>query len=194
MSTASEYCELVLTFRNGDTSVTVRGPQTWATQLEYSADIEWLGIRFRLGTLMPHLPPSVLSDGRDANLPLATGASFWLHHTTWQLPEFHNADEFVRRLQHEGSLAYDPVVQAAQHGRAETLSARSVQSHFARATGLTRSMVRQIERAHAAAALLEQGTSVLDTVHQLGYFDQPHMTRSLKRFLGRTPAQIARGH
>jgi methylphosphotriester-DNA--protein-cysteine methyltransferase len=68
-----------------------------------------------------------------------------------------------------------------------------VQNHFLHATGLTPSTARQIERAHVAAALLERGVPVLDAVHEAAYFDQPHMTRSLKRFLGQTPAQIARG-
>jgi methylphosphotriester-DNA--protein-cysteine methyltransferase len=40
--------------------------------------------------------------------------------------------------------------------------------------------------------LLRQGASILDTVYQAGYFDQPHLTRALKRFTGQTPAQIAR--
>jgi AraC-like DNA-binding protein len=97
------------------------------------------------------------------------------------------------RLERAGLLTYDPVVQAARHGRVQELSIRSVQYHFAHATGLTHSMIRQIERARAAAALIERATPVLDAVHELGYFDQPHMIRSLKRFLGRTPAQIARG-
>jgi hypothetical protein len=37
---------------------------------------EWLGIRFKLGTFMPHLPPRNLLDQRDANLPKATSKSF----------------------------------------------------------------------------------------------------------------------
>src|SRR5438270_126041 len=38
--------------------------------------------------------------------------------------------------------------------------------------------------------LLKQGVSILDTVEQAGYFDQPHLTRSLKYLIGQTPAQI----
>ena len=50
--------------------------------------------------------------------------------------------------------------------------------------------IRQIERARYAMTLLCQGTSILDTVYKAGYYDQSHMTNSLKRFLGQTPAQI----
>jgi hypothetical protein len=34
--------------------------------------------------------------------------------------------------------------------------------------------------------------SILDTVGETGYFDQAHLTNSLKRFMGQTPVQIAR--
>ena len=59
-------------------------------------------------------------------------------------------------------------------------------------TGLTPKAIQQIERARQAAARLEQGASILDTVYELGYFDQPHMTKSLKHLIGQTPAQILR--
>ena len=41
-----------------------------------------------------------------------------------------------------------------------------------------------------AAAILRQGLSILDVVYEAGYYDQPHLTRSLKHFIGLTPAQI----
>jgi AraC-like DNA-binding protein len=37
---------------------------------------------------------------------------------------------------------------------------------------------------------LHSGLSILDTVAELGYFDQPHLTRSLKQWVGYTPAQL----
>jgi methylphosphotriester-DNA--protein-cysteine methyltransferase len=72
------------------------------------------------------------------------------------------------------------------------VSQRSVQRRFLRTAGLTHSAARQIERARYAALLLKQGVSILDTVDRAGYFDQPHMTRSMRYFIGRTPAEIAR--
>jgi methylphosphotriester-DNA--protein-cysteine methyltransferase len=47
-----------------------------------------------------------------------------------------------------------------------------------------------MKRAQHAQALLQQGGSILDTVDEAGYFDQPHLTRSLKQFIGYTPVQI----
>jgi methylphosphotriester-DNA--protein-cysteine methyltransferase len=59
-----------------------------------------------------------------------------------------------------------------------------------RTTGLTHSTVRQIERARYATTLLRQGRSILDVVYEAGYYDQPHLTRALKHFIGQTLAQL----
>ena len=56
--------------------------------------------------------------------------------------------------------------------------------------GAPQSTQWQIERARYATCLLQEGVSILDTVEQAGYFDQPHLTRALKRYIGQTPAQI----
>jgi Helix-turn-helix domain len=77
-----------------------------------------------------------------------------------------------------------------QHRPLKDLSLRIAQRHFLRTTGLTQSAVRQIERARYATILLQQGVSILDVVYEAGYFDQPHLTRSLKYFIGQTPTQI----
>jgi methylphosphotriester-DNA--protein-cysteine methyltransferase len=75
-------------------------------------------------------------------------------------------------------------------GQPTDLSPRTFQRHVLKATGLTQRTIRQIERARYAMSLLQRGVSILDTVHEAGYYDQPHLTRSLKRWLGQTPAQV----
>jgi methylphosphotriester-DNA--protein-cysteine methyltransferase len=57
---------------------------------------------------------------------------------------------------------------------------------------MTHGQFRQIERARHAANLLRDGAPILDTVHEAGYFDQAHLTRSLKILIGETPASIIR--
>jgi AraC-like DNA-binding protein len=115
-----------------------------------------------------------------------------LHGAAWQFPTFDNADTFVARLVREGLLVRDPVVGAALRDQPHVLSPRSVQRRFVRATGLSQGVVRQIERARYAAILLQAGMSAADTAARLGYADQPHLTRSLRRFIGQTPARLAR--
>jgi AraC-like DNA-binding protein len=67
-----------------------------------------------------------------------------------------------------------------------------VRHRFQRATGLSRNQIEQVERAQRAELLLRQGASILDTVEAVGYADQPHLTRSLKRWIGHTPAHLLR--
>lgn len=192
ISHAASQSEIVVTRFDGRIMVTLRGPETKATPASVPANAEFFGIIFKLGTFMPALLPRNLTDRRDAFLPVANKRSFWLDGAAWELPNFENADTFVERLVRAGLLAHDPVVGAVLEGHAQAYSPRALQYRFVRATGLPYKLIQQIERARRAAALLEDGLSILDTVQETGYFDQAHLTNSLKRFIGQTPTQIAR--
>jgi Helix-turn-helix domain len=181
---------MVVTRLKGKTTLTVRGPETKVTAIDCPADGEWLGIRFRLGTFMPQLPVASLLDRQDVNLPGATGRSFWLNGSAWEYPGFENAEAFVARLLKRGLIARSRAVEDALRGVSSALSKRSVQRHFLRATGMTHGTYRQIERARYATNLLKQGVAILDVVHEAGFFDQAHLTRSLKHLIGQTPSRI----
>ncbi len=190
LSIAASRCELVVSRLGGKVTVTVRGPETRATPMgDCPGDGEWLGILLKLGTFLPQLPTQTLVDA-EVNLPTGSRNSFWLFGSAWQLPDYDNADTFVDWLVRKGELARDPVVDAALQGQLKDRELRTIQRRFLRATGLTQSAARQIERARYATYLLQQGASILDTVVEAGYFDQPHLTRSLKCLIGQTPAQI----
>ena len=187
---ASNWEIVIVTF-NGKTTITARGPETKASEAHFPTDAEFFGITFNLGSFMPHLPVRTLLDRQDVTLPEASSNSFWLHGSAWEFPTFENADVFVDRLIRQGILVHDPVVGAAIQGHTPNMSIRSLQYRFLQATGLTHKTIQQIKRARSAASLLEQGTPISDTTFELDYFDQAHLTNSLKRFVGETPAQIA---
>lgn len=190
ISIAMSDWEMVVSRYHDKTYMTVRGPETRATLLPVtSVGTEFFGIRFKVGTLMPHLPASSLVD-EDVNLPDAASKSFWLNGSAWQFPSFENADTFVDRLVRQEYLVRDPVVETVLQGQRNDLSIRTERRHFLRTIGLTQNAIRQIERARYAAVLLQEGMSILDVVYEVGYFDQPHLTRSLKHFIGQTPTQI----
>jgi hypothetical protein len=180
---------MVFTRHNGSRYPLVVGPLPTAGVVSYTEGAEILWIKFKLGVFMPHLPTTALRN-METTLPGAASNAFWLKGSAWQFPDYENADTFVDRLVREGVLASDPVVNAALQDVPQAVPSRTVRHRFLQATGLTQSCIRQMKRAQQAAALLEQGTSILDTVHEAGYFDQPHLTRSLKCFVGKTPAQI----
>lgn len=190
LSIATSRCELVVSRLQGKITMTVRGPETRATPIEdCPTDGEWLGILLKLGTFLPYLPTRTLVDA-EVNPPAVSRNSVQLFGSVWQLPDYDNADTFVDWLVRKGLLAREPLVDAALQGQLKDRQLRTIQRRFLRATGLTQSTARQIERARYATYLLQQGSSIPDTVCAAGYFDQPHLTRSLKYLIGQTPAQI----
>ena len=193
LSIASPHCEMVVTRLRGEVFMTLRGPETRSSVAECPGDGDWVGVRFRLGTFMPHLLPSRLSDRRDVTLPGATTHSFWLRGSAWEYPGFSNAETFVARLAKQGLMVRDPIVDRMLDCLRPALSRRTAQRHFLHATGLAERAVRRIERARHATNLLRGGGSILDAVHEAGYFDQAHLTRSLKYFIGQTPGEIIQG-
>jgi len=171
-------------------TLTVRGPETRATHAFCPPDAEFFGIQFKAGTFMPSLPPRMVMDRCDLNLPEAVNQRFWLCSSAWQFPDFENADTFVSRLARDEVLIHDPVVSSVLEGKPVEPSLRTVQRRVMQATGLSPNRVRQIVRARYATVLLKNGISILDVVFLAGYADQPHLTRSLRQMIGQTPAQI----
>ncbi len=175
----------------GGLSPLVVGPLPTAGVVSYTEGAEILWIKFKLGAFMPHLPPRD-SLNAETILPGAGSRSFWLKGSAWQFPDYDNAETFIDRLVREEVLVRDPVVNAVLQDQPQALSTRTLQHRFLRATGLTQSHIHQFGRAQRAAALLRQGKSILDTVDEVGYYDQPHLTRSLKQWIGHTPTQFIR--
>jgi len=185
------HWHMVVVRQTGNVRLLVVGPWTTAGVVSYTEGAELLWIKFKLGTFMPHLPARDCLDV-ETILPGAASQSFWLNGSAWQFPDYDNAETFIDRLVRADVLVCDPVVTAVLQGHPQEMSSRTVRHRFMRATGLTHSHIRQIERAQRAVALLRQDVPILDTVYEVGYFDQPHLTRSLKQWIGHTPAQIIR--
>jgi AraC-like DNA-binding protein len=193
LSVAANSFEMATTHLGGKSFLTLRGPETAATTMDCPAEGEWVCIRFKAGTFMQQCLPGSLRDHNDVTLPAATSRSFWLNGSALEYPSFDNAETFVRRLAKSGILSRDSVVEDALLRRPRELSLRSAQRHFLHSTGVTYATFRQIERARRATILLREGGSILDVVSRLGYFDQAHLTRSLRRFIGETPTKIIQG-
>lgn len=185
------HWHMVFVRKDGEARVVFVGPWTTAGVAHYGEGAEILWIKFGLGAFMPHMPVGRFSD-KETILPDASSRSFWLKGSAWPFPDHENAETLVARLVRGGVLVRDPLVDAVLRGRPQELSPRTVRHRFLRATGLPQGRIRQIERAQHAAALLRRGRPISDAVHEAGYFDQPHLTRSLKQWVGHTPAQILR--
>jgi hypothetical protein len=192
-SMASCHWVMVVTRLAGKTFLTVRGPETRATTADCPGDGEWVGIHFKLGTSMAILPPGSLRDRNDVTLPSASRHAFVLDGSAWEYPTWKNAETFVHRLVRAGLVTNDPHVPDVLRGEGGARSRRTDERRVLRATGMTHGTIRQIQRARRATMMLRAGRSIADVVYDAGYYDQAHLTRSLRRFVGHTPAAIAAG-
>ncbi|MBF8189665.1 AraC family transcriptional regulator [Nonomuraea sp. K274] len=190
MSVAASHWDLVFWEQRGQISVAVQGPETRATPAPVPEEATFFGITFAHGTSMPHLPVNRLVNA-NAEIPDATRRSFWLKGGYWDLPGYDDAEAFVRRMAREEVLVSDPLVAAVLRGTSPDVSERTIQRRLVAATGLTRGAIRQIDRARQAAVLIQEGVPAHDVVHRLEYFDQPHLARSLTRYVGRTATQLS---
>ncbi|MGH7025483.1 MAG: helix-turn-helix domain-containing protein [Caulobacteraceae bacterium] len=186
-SMAEPNLELVVAKVAGRGRVILRGPVTRASTADCPADGEWLGIRFCIGAYLPGIATGSLRDHQSLILPDAGRGRFRLGDKAWEIPAYDTAECLIARLAAAGFIAREAVVDLALDGRRAELGLRSVQRRFLRATGLTREAFLQIERARYAAYLLRAGAPIGDVVEEAGYFDQPHLTRALRRLIGPTP-------
>lgn len=192
LSMAESSIEFVFTRLPEFSAVTLRGPVSKGVLVECPPNGEWLAVRFRLGTYLPQIPTATLIDHQNIQLPMLPDGRFWFSSQAWEIPSYDNAENFVARLARAGVIARSHATDAAIEGDCGRMSLRSVQRHFRHVTGMTLSSYQQIERARHAAALLMDGSSVLDATFDAGYFDQAHLTRSVKQLIGTTPARLAR--
>ncbi len=188
-SVATARCGLVFWECGGQPYAAASGPEGVAGTAPVPEGATFVGIEFAIGTSLRDLPSSSLADG-GVELPDTTRRYFRLAGSRFETPGPDDAEALVERLVRDGVVARDPVVGEVVRGGRPEVSDRTLERRFRAATGLTRGAVRQIERAREAAQLVAAGKEATDVVAALDYFDQPHLARALRRYVGRTATQL----
>jgi hypothetical protein len=191
-SVAGVRCGLVFWQQAGRAYAGVTGPETRTGTAPVPEGASFTGIEFAMGTSLRAVPTPALVDG-GIGLPDTTRRTFRLDGARWETPGPDDAEALVVRLVRAGILVRDPLVADVLRGHRPAVSQRSVERRFRAATGLTRGAVRQIQRARTAAELLAAGDPAADVVAKLGYFDEPHLARALRCYVGRTAGQLRAG-
>jgi hypothetical protein len=191
-SVAAVHWGLVFHERDGRAYASISGPETRAGTASVPSGATFVGIEFAVGTSLRVVPTPALVDG-GVGLPDTTRRSFQLDGVRWETPGPDDAEALVDRLVRAGAVIHDPLVTEGRRGGRPAVAGRTLERRFRAATGLTQGAVRQIERARAAATLLAAGAPVADVVAKLGYFDEPHLARALRRYVGRTARQLREG-
>jgi helix-turn-helix protein len=183
---------LVFWKQAGRTYAGLTGPETRTGTAPVPAGATFTGIEFAVGTSLRSVSAPALVDG-GVDLPGTTRRTFRLAGASWETPGADDAEALVDRLVRAGAVIRDGLVADVLRGHRPAVSGRTVERRFRAATGLTRGAVRQIERARAAAALLAAGVPAADVVAELDYFDEPHLARALRCYVGRTAGQLRAG-
>ncbi|WP_433165073.1 helix-turn-helix domain-containing protein [Kribbella sp. CA-247076] len=183
---------LVFWEQDGQAYAAITGPATRTSTAPVPEGASFTGIDFALGTSLRAVPTPALVDG-GIELPDATRRTFRLDGARWAVPGSDDAEALVERLVRAGIVVRDPLVADVLRGHRPDVSGRTVERRFRAATGLTRGAVRQIERARTAAELLATGAAAADVVAKLDYFDEPHLARALRAYVGRTVRQLREG-
>ncbi len=184
--------DIVFIKHQDQVKVLLTGLITQPVALANQAGDEIFVISFKPGVFLSHLAGTQTVD-TGSLLPKARNHSFWIGSDIVEIPTFENVESFVARLTKNSLLANDEIVTAVlERGAEETnlFSERSIQRHFMLATGMTFKRLQQIQRAQKAVELLKQGKAAVDVAYEVGYSDQPHMTKALKQMMGQTPGEI----
>ncbi|MFG1925935.1 helix-turn-helix domain-containing protein [Cryptosporangium sp. NPDC048952] len=193
MTSVATVCwGLVFWEREGRAYASISGPETRTGTAPVPEGATFVGIEFAVGTSLRAVPTAALVDG-GAELPDATRRTFRLDGVRWETPGPDDAEGLVGRLVRSGAVVRDPLLTEVRRGHRPAVSARTVERRFRAATGLTQGAIRQIERARLAAARLADGVPGTEVVSGLDYFDEPHLARALRRYVGRTARQLRDG-
>lgn len=191
-SVAGTRLGLVFWRQDGRSYAAVTGPETRTGTAPVPEGATFTGIEFAVGSTLRMVPTAELVDGGVA-LPDTSHRTFRLDGARWETPGPDDAEALVGRMVRAGVLARDPFVADVLRGHRPAVSQRTVERRFRAATGLTQGAVRQIERARTAAQLLAAGRPATDVAVKLDYFDEPHLARALRTYVGRTARQLREG-
>jgi hypothetical protein len=189
---ASETWGPVFWQEEGRQQAAIVGPETRTCVAPVPRDVCFVGIQFTVGTSLRMADTTSFVDG-GILLPDVRSRSFWLDGRRWKTPDADDAELLVDHLVRHGVIVRDPVVAEVLGGDRSALNLRTVERRFRAATGLTRGAAAQIERARTGARLLAGGSPVADVVERLGYYDEPHLARMLRRYVGRSAQQLRSG-
>lgn len=122
------------------------------------------------------------------------GETFLLDGLVLPLPTFENAELVVADMVEAGLLISDQVVARAFSTAPVAASKRSVQQHFKKTTGITQKDFQVIRRAQEAVRRLKAGESAAAVAADLGFTDQSHMIKSLRKIMGALPSDLDAVH
>lgn len=167
----------------------ITGQATKAQRLFYKAGQRSVVISFAAGAYLRPFRGALFA-GNYSMLTMPDDLHFELGGQTFPLPTFENAEALINQMVERGIVASDEVVEGVMRGTPKAASRRSVERHFKTTTGLSPKKLADIRRAQAAVRMLKAGKDPATTAAEAGYYDQPHMSKELKRLMDSLPSDV----
>ena len=145
-------------------------------------------IEFGVGTSLRAVPAPTLVDG-GLELPDAMRGTFRLDGVRWR----RRAPTTLRPWSSVSSALgpWSGIRSLPRCAEATVQRSRRARSNAGSAPRPAHSRRRSADRTRAhGAILLADGIPVVDVVRRLEYFDEPHLARALRRYIGRTSRQL----
>ncbi|MBX3029993.1 MAG: AraC family transcriptional regulator [Chloroflexi bacterium] len=186
---ASEHWGIAFIRRPDDSlAAELAGPRIEGRPIRSILGESYWGIELAAHVMIPGVDKTLLR-GAIADLPVIDGRVVIGGHR-YPIPTWEGLECFVTELLADGVLVADPDIRRALGGDDRGLSRRSWQRRFPLVTGLRRKEIERLDRARRAYLLLSAGMRPVDVAADVGYADQSHLTRELRRIRGETPARI----
>ncbi|MHA7246839.1 helix-turn-helix domain-containing protein [Arthrobacter tecti] len=186
---ASEHWGLSFIRRpDGSLAAELAGPRIEGLPIRSRVGEWYWGVELAAHAVIPGVDKALLR-GAIAELPVA-GGRVTIGVRSYPVPEWEELETFVSRLLTDGVIVADANIRRALGGDDRGLSRRSWQRRFLSVTGLRRKEIERLDRSRRAYRLLSEGVPPSEVAVAVGYADQAHLTRELRRVRGETPARI----
>lgn len=188
---ATEFWGLGFASTAAGTSAELMGPLAAPMELPVSAGDRFWGVELHAHVFLAGIAKADIAAFQ--TLPVSDD-TVTLGNQTFSVRGPADLGQLVTVLATAGALTADADVASALGVRpAASMPARTLRRRVLAVAGMSRQRVASVRRARAAYALLGAGMPIPEVVDRLGYADQPHLTRSLRRLAGRTPREILSG-
>jgi len=194
LATPDASWELIAAVKaDGARTVFITGQATKAERLDYKAGEQSVVIQFTAGVYLPDFRGAPFTNNYVV-LTLPDDTHFELAGHIFPWPTFEDAEDLVDQMVRAGVLANDEIVDSVLRGTPKAASNRSVERHFKTTTGLSPKKLADIRRAQEAVRMLQAGKDPSTTAADAGYYDQPHLSKSLKKLMDSLPSDVDNIH
>lgn len=184
---------LALRMQDGTRMMMLAGQQTRFLEVPYVAGTSSVVISFTASAYLVGMSGDELLDATSM-LPNDGKDGFVLLGHTFEFPEYNTAEALVKSMVNAGILRQDDVVASVLEGQPRAMSSRTMQRHFHEVTGISRKGLDKIRRAQEAVKMLQAGTATAEVAAEVGYTDQSHLAKDLKKIMGSGAATIEHIH